>query len=527
MKNNKGITLVALVVTIIILLILAGISIQMLSGNNGILTRAKEAKEQMEDAQDLEVLNMKILESSLDDGTPNINTLIPQLQEMGCTVSGESYPLSVELKGKNYQIDSEGTLKNVGSTEELTKEENYLIVMESSKSKFEGKTNVGTMEEFKNLVNSGTFDYTTAILYENIELNCSETNTWTPIGTETNKFAKVLDGRNYSINGLYANSSNIGQGLFGDNTGTIQNVTVNGTINCNADAVGGIVAGNEGIVENCVSNVTITGKDHVGGIAGYNTATGTIRNCISNKNITGTQVVGGIVGASDGNITECSNYGDIKSTSTEESTLANSDNIYGTGGITGVESWGTISNSRNLGKIEGVSNCIGGIAGTSFGANIKSCYNDGEISGDKCGVGGIVGFQKYQIASISYCYNKNKISGASNLGGIVGDIYAGNVTNCYNVGIVEDGVDWEIQNKGGICGGNSEGNNSEIGITNCYTLDNLNLNVAGAELENVVDTLSKKETEINMKSDAFVETINAGESNFKKGKGYPLLNWQK
>ena len=43
MKNNKGITLIALVVTIIVLLILAGVSIAMLTGQNGILNRASEA----------------------------------------------------------------------------------------------------------------------------------------------------------------------------------------------------------------------------------------------------------------------------------------------------------------------------------------------------------------------------------------------------------------------------------------------------------------------------------------------------
>ena len=40
MKNNKGITLIALVITIIVLLILAGISIAMLTGENGILTNS-------------------------------------------------------------------------------------------------------------------------------------------------------------------------------------------------------------------------------------------------------------------------------------------------------------------------------------------------------------------------------------------------------------------------------------------------------------------------------------------------------
>ena len=47
-RRNSGITLIALVVTIIILIVLAGVSISMLTGQNGILKRAAEAKEKME-----------------------------------------------------------------------------------------------------------------------------------------------------------------------------------------------------------------------------------------------------------------------------------------------------------------------------------------------------------------------------------------------------------------------------------------------------------------------------------------------
>lgn len=46
MKNQKGITLIALVITIIVLLILAGVAIAMLSGENGILSRASESSVQ-------------------------------------------------------------------------------------------------------------------------------------------------------------------------------------------------------------------------------------------------------------------------------------------------------------------------------------------------------------------------------------------------------------------------------------------------------------------------------------------------
>ena len=51
LKSNKGITLIALVITIIVLLILAGVSIAMLTGQNGILTQAQNAKNRTEEAQ--------------------------------------------------------------------------------------------------------------------------------------------------------------------------------------------------------------------------------------------------------------------------------------------------------------------------------------------------------------------------------------------------------------------------------------------------------------------------------------------
>lgn len=60
MKNNKGITLIALVVTIIVLLILAGVSIAMLTGNNGILTQGKNAKTDTANAEVAERINMEL-----------------------------------------------------------------------------------------------------------------------------------------------------------------------------------------------------------------------------------------------------------------------------------------------------------------------------------------------------------------------------------------------------------------------------------------------------------------------------------
>ena len=60
MTNNKGITLIALVITIIVLLILAGVSIAMLTGDNGILTQAQNAGDKTSVAEVVERVNMEL-----------------------------------------------------------------------------------------------------------------------------------------------------------------------------------------------------------------------------------------------------------------------------------------------------------------------------------------------------------------------------------------------------------------------------------------------------------------------------------
>ena len=60
-KQTKGITLIALVITIIILLILAGVSIKLVVGDTGIITKSEEAKEENLKQTAKEVMNLKIL----------------------------------------------------------------------------------------------------------------------------------------------------------------------------------------------------------------------------------------------------------------------------------------------------------------------------------------------------------------------------------------------------------------------------------------------------------------------------------
>ena len=78
LKKEAGITLIALVITIIVLLILAGVSIAMLTGNNGILNQAKLAKENTQAAKeqeekDLDKINSYINEKTIKDNYTDIN----------------------------------------------------------------------------------------------------------------------------------------------------------------------------------------------------------------------------------------------------------------------------------------------------------------------------------------------------------------------------------------------------------------------------------------------------------------------
>ena len=60
MKKQRGITLIALVITIIVLLILAGVSIAMLTGENGILNKATSSRSATNEAEAVERINLAL-----------------------------------------------------------------------------------------------------------------------------------------------------------------------------------------------------------------------------------------------------------------------------------------------------------------------------------------------------------------------------------------------------------------------------------------------------------------------------------
>ena len=99
LKNKKGITLIALVITIVVLLILAGITIATLTGDNGIITRANDAKTNTEKAEEDEQRKLTQAEAA---------TYIEKHEYTD--VSGEK--VTVPAKCAVSQVEGENTLED-------------------------------------------------------------------------------------------------------------------------------------------------------------------------------------------------------------------------------------------------------------------------------------------------------------------------------------------------------------------------------------------------------------------------------
>ena len=120
MKRNKGITLIALVITIIVLLILAGVAIAMLSGENGILRKAAEAKTKTDKSEEEEQVRLAAL-SALAADNGNIGTdkyyeaLNKELNKIKAgTGTVSELPAEVKIGDNRYVIRKNGEASQLG-----------------------------------------------------------------------------------------------------------------------------------------------------------------------------------------------------------------------------------------------------------------------------------------------------------------------------------------------------------------------------------------------------------------------------
>ena len=126
LKRTKGITLIALVITIIVLLILAGVTIATLTGENGILNQAGKAKEKTQEAEAIErvalevqgsygtdgKIDMDMLNDNLKNNVPGLTYKDKPITEKGTAEENriESLPATVKVNGYDIQIDENGNV---------------------------------------------------------------------------------------------------------------------------------------------------------------------------------------------------------------------------------------------------------------------------------------------------------------------------------------------------------------------------------------------------------------------------------
>ena len=128
-EDQKGITLIVLVITIIVLLILAGITISAITGDNGIIGNAGRAKEETEIENEKEIVEKATVQAMGNNKYGNIeeDELQEQLDketgegETEATDIGEEFEVIFNESNRYYTIDKDG---NVGEAQDIIKDKN-------------------------------------------------------------------------------------------------------------------------------------------------------------------------------------------------------------------------------------------------------------------------------------------------------------------------------------------------------------------------------------------------------------------
>ncbi|MDR2585855.1 MAG: hypothetical protein LBC84_06520 [Prevotellaceae bacterium] len=230
---------------------------------------------------------------------------------------------------------------------------------------------------------------------------------WVPIGNGYyRRFSGSFDGAGNKITGLYINDiSSDYVGLFGCICGgKVQDLTIETT------------------------QAGVSGKDQVGGLAGYIDDGSSIKGCSVVGTVSGNVFVGGLAGyLRSGSMTHC--YVDGKVTGTGNSV----------GGLIGRIEGSIVTNCFATCTVVGTGDFAGGLVGsvsTAFieggilpESKIENCFATGLVDGAAEDVGGLIGV--VWDGSVVNCYAGGNVSGTVHVGGVVGNVSTGGkVTNC-------------------------------------------------------------------------------------------------
>ena len=519
-KRNKGITLIALVVTIIVLLILAGVTISTLTGQNGILTQAEHGKIQTEIAKEKEEIAVayngaKIEKKGGEIAAEDINNQFNQNGTKAKARGNTTITVKFTESGRIYEIDNNGNIKDSSTDWEeyiisATMTDLYKYYVEQDtingyelKNDGEDYISIESKEELKYLseytnLNNQTKNVTFVIMND-INLNEGITfgkdgsitggtpENWIPIGkmiqldiTSQNDWNNKVSeyGKLYTSKGVSTTYKSWEKPYYYVETsfkGKIdgQGYKIEGMYT-EGNAAGLVGVLESGTIENLImsNNYLLAGEGSgvlVGKVVGEET---TIKNIESKNNYI--KVEKKYVGCINGAILEGNtNFENLHSDNTM--IITEDGGGYGIGGIIGSaigENCNFIECSNDteiIGKpsegiyIEGVA----GILGNSSAKNVvfEKCYNTANIEGCSEGQGGIVGEAVNENTVIRNCYNTGDIGGSWGTGGILGfeisdyiEIY-----NCYNTGKIYNNA-----YSGGSLGGIIGQCRAIITMYNCY-----------------------------------------------------------
>ena len=302
---------------------------------------------------------------------------------------------------------------------------------------------------------------------------------WTPIGTKENPFKGTFDGQNNVIKGIYITEAGEYAGLFGEVIGTVKNINIGESYIKGASNVGSIAGRITGNADYCFSSAIIVADvnaNKVGGLFGEVVGTEEVQSVISNCSTTdslklvvneeakigNTYEIAGVIGFAKQNvlIENCYNRANIKTSASY------------VGGVVGLAVENVvISRSYNDGEINVINTtekseeCIGGVVGSiATDSSVLSSYNQKEVITTATYVGGVIG--KANNVTIDNCYNKSEVTGFKNVGGVIGLVEAKSiVSDTHNKGqVLASSFNGEVcENFGGVIGVN---NDSEIEY--CY-----------------------------------------------------------
>lgn len=562
-KNNAGITLIALIITIIVLLILAGISIGALTGEGGIIGNTKNAKEETEIANEKEIIDKAVIMAMGENSRGNLvkeefqDKLDVETGKGKTEVidAGEEFGVTFIESNRSYLVDKDGNISLFEPIKDETpwelagngtKEDPYLIESIEDLIAFANEVNNGESYYMRYIKLVNTLDFNSAFSYDNPKTKVSEKANriikkddngveikkflmdengkgFNPIGGQTDddsQFKGYFDGNNKEIMNIYINRAEENcVGLFGDKTsGYIRKLGISGKI-IGGNNVGAINGGSSGYgnyyeINDCYNNAIVIGKNTVGGIIGESTFA-KINRCYNKGNIFGENQVGGIAGYVWDDVFASINYGKIEGKNT----------VGGIFGGTPVTNY-IISECYNIGEVKGETR-VGGIGGNAYmdeTAKILNCYNRASIYG-KDSIGGILGTNASNIVK---CYNIGEINGNDDVGGISGMLFKF-IENCINVGEIKE---LGKISKGGIVGNDQSPHNGGKMINNFYQQGIATGGVEGKDIEG--QAMPLPETQIPKVIDVIQNQIEVDgqminvwkEDTNNTNNGYPILYWQ-